>query len=116
MVSIDFIKDRRAIVVKINEEIDHHTCEKIKGKIDLAIEFRKARFLIFDFDGVNFMDSSGIGLIMGRYRLINKLGGEAFVVNLKPAVRKIFQMSGIFKILTESKDLESVLQKINVGV
>ena len=116
MVSIDFIKDRRAIVVKINEEIDHHICEKIKGKIDLAIEFRKARFLIFDFDGVNFMDSSGIGLIMGRYRLINKHGGEAFVVNLKPSVRKIFQMSGIFKILTESKDLESVLQKINVGV
>jgi len=116
MVSIDFIKDKRAVVVKINEEIDHHTCEKIKGKIDLAIEFRKAKYLIFDFDGVNFMDSSGIGLIMGRYKLISKNGGQAIMVNLKPTVRKIFQMSGIFKILTEDRNMESVLQKIKVEV
>ena len=116
MVSIDFIKDKRAVVVKINDEIDHHTCEKIKNKIDLAIEFRKAKMLIFDFDGVNFMDSSGIGLIMGRYKLINKNGGQAIMVNLKPTVRKIFQMSGIFKILTEDKDMDSAIQKIKVGV
>jgi len=116
LVSIDFIKGKRAVIVKINEEIDHHTCEKIKNKIDLAIEFRKAKYLIFDFDGVNFMDSSGIGLIMGRYKVISKNGGQASVVNLKPTVRKIFQMSGIFKILTEDKDIESCLEKINLGV
>ncbi len=116
MVSIDFIKDVRAVVVKINEEIDHHACERIKSKIDLAIEFRKAKFLIFDFDGVNFMDSSGIGLIMGRYKLISKHGGETFVINLKPAVRKIFQMSGIFKILKEEKNTDSVIQKIKAEV
>ena len=116
MVSIDFIKDKRAVVVKINDEIDHHTCEKIKGKIDLAIEFRKAKFLIFDFDGVNFIDSSGIGLIMGRYKLISKNGGRAVMVNLKPTVRKIFQMSGIFKILTEEKDMDSALERISVEV
>ena len=116
MVSIDFIKDKRAVVVKINEEIDHHTCERIKNKIDLAIEFRRAKYLIFDFDGVNFMDSSGIGLIMGRYKLISKNGGQAIMVNLKPTVRRIFQMSGIFKILTEAQDMESILQKIKVEV
>lgn len=116
MVSIDFLKDSRAVIVKINEEIDHHTCEKIRSKIDLAIEFRKAKYLIFDFEGVNFMDSSGIGLIMGRYKLINKLGGQAFMINLNPAVKKIFQMSGIFKILTEEKDMKSLLHKIKVEV
>ena len=72
--------------------------------------------VVFDFDGVNFMDSSGIGLIMGRYKLINKHGGQAFMVNLKPAVKKIFQMSGIFKILKEDKDMESILQKIKAEV
>ena len=116
MVSIDFIKDKKAVIVKINDEIDHHVCEKIKSKIDLAIEFRNAKYLIFDFDGVNFMDSSGIGLIMGRYKLINKNGGHAFLVNLKPAVQKIFKMSGIFKILAEEKDIESVFDKINLEV
>lgn len=116
MVSIDFIKDSRTIIVKINEEIDHHVCEKIKSKIDLAIEFRKAKYLIFDFSGVNFMDSSGIGLIMGRYKTISKHDGQAFMINLNPSIRKIFQMSGIFKILIEATDMESVLQKIKVEV
>ena len=53
---------------------------------------------------------------MGRYKLINKHGGQAFMVNLNPAVKKIFQMSGIFKILTEEKNIESVLQKIKAEV
>lgn len=116
MVGIDFIKDSKTVVVKINEEMDHHACEKIKNKIDLAIEFRQARYLVFDFDGVNFMDSSGIGFIMGRYKIISKRGGKAFMVNLKPTVRKILQMSGIFKILVEENSIENILQKIKTEV
>lgn len=116
MVSIDFVKDSKTVIVKINEEIDHHVCEKIKNKIDLAIEFRKAKYLIFDFGGVGFMDSSGIGLIMGRYKAIAKNGGQATIVNLKPAVRRILQMSGVFRILREEDSIESVLQKIKMEV
>ena len=62
------------------------------------------------------MDSSGVGLIMGRYKLINKNGGRAFMVNLKPTVRKIIQMSGIFKILDEVSDMDTVLNMLKVGV
>lgn len=116
MVGIDFLKDSKAVIVKINEEIDHHICEKIKTKIDLAIEFRKAKWVIFDFGGVNFMDSSGIGLIMGRYKVISKNGGQAFLVNLKPAVKRILKMSGIFRILKEEENIDSVLQKIKMEV
>jgi len=116
MVSIDFVKDNRFIVVKINEEIDHHVCEKIKNKIDLAIEFRKAKCLIFDFEGVNFMDSSGIGLIMGRFKNVSKNGGQVFVVNLKPAVSKILKMAGILKIVSEAENINSVLQKMKAEV
>lgn len=116
MIGIDFINDSKAVVVKINEEIDHHTCEKIKNKIDLAIEFRGARFLIFDFEGVNFMDSSGIGMVLGRYKLIQKRGGNVCVVSLKPTVRKIFKMSGIFKILEEYPSVDVALQKMKVRV
>ena len=116
MVSIDFVKDSKTVIVKINEEIDHHVCEKIKNKIDLAIDFRRAKLLVFDFSGVSFMDSSGIGLIMGRYRAISKNGGQAVVVNLKPSVRRILQMAGIFKILNEADSIDSVLQKMKAEV
>lgn len=116
MVSIDFVKNSKTVVVRIDEEIDHHVCEKIKSKIDLAVDFRKANLLIFDFAGVSFMDSSGIGLIMGRYKNICKTGGQAVVVNLKPSVRKILQLSGIFRILKEEDSVESALRMINTEV
>jgi len=116
MIGIDFINDSKAVVVKINEEIDHHTCEKIKNKIDLAIEFRGARFLVFDFEGVNFMDSSGIGMVLGRYKLIQKRGGNVGVASLKPTVRKIFKMSGIFKILEEYPSVDVALETMKVRV
>ena len=116
MIGIDFINESKAVVVKINEEIDHHTCEKIKNKIDLAIEFRGAKCLVFDFEGVNFMDSSGIGMVLGRYKLIQKRGGDVGVASLKPTVRKIFKMSGIFKILEEYPSVDVALQNMKVRV
>ena len=55
--------------------------------------------VIFDFDSVNFMDSSGIGLIIGRYKFTNMLGGKLEVANLTQNVKKIFEMSGILKLI-----------------
>ena len=55
--------------------------------------------VVFDFDSVTFMDSSGIGLIIGRYNFTNMLGGKLEVANLTQSVRKIFEMSGILKLI-----------------
>jgi stage II sporulation protein AA (anti-sigma F factor antagonist) len=101
------------LIVKIDEEIDHHSCNKIRDKIDLAVDFKKIDKLIFDFQGVNFMDSSGIGMVMGRYKNIHKNGGKAAVTGLKPSVKKIFQMSGLFKILEEYDTVDNAIQKMN---
>ena len=57
------------------------------------------RKVIFDFDSVTFMDSAGIGLIIGRYKFTNMLGGKLEVANLTQSVRKIFEMSGILKLI-----------------
>jgi len=105
----NFLNESKTLVVKINEEIDHHSCDLIKNKIDLTINFRNIKNLIFDFSGVNFMDSSGIGMVMGRYKNMNKNGGKTAVVGLKPTVRKIFNMSGLFKILEEYGDVEKAI-------
>ena len=104
------------LTVFLSGEIDHHSAREIREEVDLQITSAKPQVLVLDFKDVSFMDSSGIGLIMGRYKLISKRGGQAVMVNLKPTVRKIFQMSGIFKILSEDKDVESVLQKIKAEV
>ena len=61
------------------------------------------RKVIFDFDSVTFMDSAGIGLIIGRYKFTNMLGGKLEVANLTQSVKKIFEMSGILKLIPIAK-------------
>ena len=57
------------------------------------------RKLIFDFGNVSFMDSSGIGIVIGRYKNMKSIGGEAYITNTRPTVRRIFEMSGLNKIV-----------------
>ena len=64
-----FLKKDKALVIELTEEIDHHTTEKIRRKIDDDITRYMPRKVIFDFNKVSFMDSAGIGMIIGRYKL-----------------------------------------------
>ena len=55
--------------------------------------------MIFDFENVNFMDSSGIGMVIGRYKMASMFGGKTSMINVKPAIKKVFEMSGVSKII-----------------
>ena len=57
------------------------------------------RKTIFDFSGVTFMDSAGIGMVIGRYKMVAMLGGKVAMINVKPSIKKVFEMSGILKII-----------------
>ena len=85
---------------EITEEIDHHTTEKIRRRADYEIQRYMPRKAIFDFSSVSFMDSAGIGLIIGRYKLLSMLGGELEIINVKPNVEKILHISGILKLIS----------------
>ncbi len=76
-------------------EIDHHTAAPIRSEIDGKAESMRPHVLRLDFSGVKFMDSSGIGLIMGRYRQISLLGGSLEVVNIPKNLEKIISLSGV---------------------
>lgn len=76
-------------------EIDHHLAPRIRGDIDARCERSRPSRLILDFGKVGFMDSSGIGLVMGRYRMISLLGGKLEVVNVPDNLKKIFILSGL---------------------
>ena len=66
---------------------------------DMLIEHNHIKYVIFDFANTNFMDSSGIGVIMGRYRMICLIGGEVWAVHANARIRKILTMSGVTKIM-----------------
>ena len=92
-------KEEKSLILKITEELDHHTVEKIRRKADYEIEKYIPRRVILDFKQVSFMDSAGIGLILGRYKNISILGGTLEVVNVSTQVIKILNMSGLSKII-----------------
>lgn len=94
-----FYDKDKLLVFKIKEEIDDCSVQKIRRRADYEIERYMPRKVIFDFDSVTFMDSAGIGLIIGRYKFTNMLGGKLEVANLTQSVKKIFEMSGILKLI-----------------
>lgn len=92
----------KLLTLELTEEIDHHTTEKIRRRADYEIERLVPRKTILDFNKVTFMDSSGIGMLIGRYKVVKMLGGTIEIINAKPSIKKIFEMCGIPKIMKVS--------------
>ena len=94
-----FYEKDKLLIFKITEEIDDHSVQKIRRRADYEIERYMPKKVVFDFNCVTFMDSAGIGLIIGRYKFANLLGAKLEVANLTQSVKKIFEMSGILKLI-----------------
>ena len=94
-----FYEKDKLLVFKITDEIDDHSVQMIRRKADYEMERYMPKRIVFDFDSVTFMDSAGIGLLIGRYKFANMLGGKLEVANLTQNVKKIFEMSGILKLI-----------------
>lgn len=105
-VNINFDREDKQLVVEITEEIDHHVAEKIRRKVDNEITRYMPRKTIFDFSRVSFMDSAGIGMIIGRYKMMKLIGGSLEIVNVSKTVRRILEMSGINKIIPMEDKME----------
>ena len=93
----------KLLILKVTEEIDHHTTEKIRRKMDNEITRYMPRKTIFDFSRVTFMDSAGIGMIIGRYKMMKLIGGSLEIVNVGNQTKRILEMSGIGKIIPMSE-------------
>lgn len=94
-----FYEEDKLLVFKMTDEIDDCSVQKIRRKADYEIERYMPKKVVFDFNNVTFMDSAGIGLVIGRYKFTNMLGGKLEVANLTQSVKKIFEMSGILKLI-----------------
>jgi len=92
-------KEDKQLKIKLTEEIDHHLAEKIRRRVDYEIQRYIPKKVVFDFTCVNFMDSAGIGLIIGRYKLVTMLGGVLSIKGVTSNVKKILEMSGILKLI-----------------
>lgn len=82
----------------IEGDIDHHTAKDIRESIDYYIEKYTPKMLKMDFGQVKFMDSSGIGLIMGRFKLMNALKGRLKVINIPKNLERMIKLSGLMSL------------------
>ena len=100
-----YIMEKGCLVVYVPRELDHHQANRIRTETDLLIDTYHVRHLVFDFTETEFMDSSGIGVIIGRTRNIGFLGGTTYAIHLNGQIRKIFHASGLQRIVqTEGEE------------
>lgn len=91
--------EENCLTIFLPKELDHHQTEEIRREADRQIERNHVKYVIFDFGETSFMDSSGIGVMMGRYRKLSLTGGEVWAANLNERMKKILKMSGAAKII-----------------
>jgi stage II sporulation protein AA (anti-sigma F factor antagonist) len=87
------------LIAKLSGELDHHSSEDVRQAVDSAFERSNCKHILFDFSDVSFMDSSGIGVIIGRYKNAEKRGGQTGVTGMNSAMQRIFSISGLAKIV-----------------
>lgn len=109
-IGFDFTNNK--LIIRIDGDIDHHTCEEIRNKVDQEINRRNPRSIIFDMKNVNFMDSSGIGVLIGRYKLIMANGGIAAMIDLKPQIKRVYDICGLKKIIPIYENEKAAVESI----
>lgn len=93
-------------------ELDHHSAKIVRNEIDDTMETLKYDHLIFDFKKITFMDSSGIGVVMGRYKKVSEKGGRLFLAGCSPYIEKILDMAGIFTVAERTDKIEDAIAEI----
>jgi len=94
-VGVKIEENNNTAIALLEGDIDHHTASEMREKIDDFIQENHPSVLYLDFNKINFMDSSGIGLIMGRFRLMKLFGGRVEVINASKSLERIFKLSGL---------------------
>lgn len=106
----------RVLVVKLNGDLDHHAASEISVGVDRELMKTGAINVAFDFSSVAFMDSSGIGVIMGRCKKASALGGRVIIYGASEAVRRIIKMSGIDGIVVVADTIENGMKEAALNV
>jgi len=100
------------LIVQFDGELDHHFAESIRTELDDMISQQRAKNLIFDLSGMKFMDSSGIGVIIGRYKNISKFGGKVSVIHVADKIDKIFHLAGLYSIISKYTNKSEALNRM----
>jgi stage II sporulation protein AA (anti-sigma F factor antagonist) len=106
---IEFKLVRNTVVVKLKGELDMLIAEKLRQEIDSRLEDKRVNNLIINLEKVTFIDSSGLGVIIGRYKKVASRKGRMYIVGASPSVEKILKFSGINKLIPIYKSEQDII-------
>jgi stage II sporulation protein AA (anti-sigma F factor antagonist) len=113
---VDVYSQGDILIVHISGELDHHTSELVRNRVDQEINENHCQHLILNLSGLSFMDSSGLGVILGRYKRITQNGGKMVISNVSPQILRLFEMAGLLKIVKFCDDEEGALMEVGGAV
>lgn len=107
-----FKLDEDILVTSIKGEVDHHSAAPLRKAIDRSMKVYKCNNLILDFSHVEFMDSSGIGVALGRYKKLAKTNGKIYISGCSEHVEKLLNMADVFSLIPKTDEVSSAIDEI----
>jgi stage II sporulation protein AA (anti-sigma F factor antagonist) len=106
-------KEKDYLVVFMSGEVDISITDSLRENIDRALQDYGLNDLIFDLSGVEFVDSAGLGVILGRYKKVAARGGKVYLAGAKPQVKKILELSGLLGLMSEYPSTGALWKKLD---
>jgi len=109
---VQLIRRKKSLIVRLKGELDHHTSIVFRQAVEKELEKEIIQNLIINMENLTFMDSSGIGVILGRYRQVKARGGKVIICGLGKHNQKILEMGGLLKLIPVSSDEQKALETL----
>ncbi|GAA0135633.1 anti-sigma F factor antagonist [Paenibacillus sp. YSY-4.3] len=113
---VEMVRHRETLIVRLSGELDHHTADDVRMRMDEEIARGDCRHLVLSLKSLEFMDSSGLGVVLGRYKLIKHKGGKMVLCDVNRSVYRLFEMSGLFKIMSIFENESDALSELEVAL
>lgn len=104
-----FKKCGKTLLVSLDGELDHHNAASVREDIDRKFTDAKTKNIVFNLQKLEFMDSSGLGIFIGRYKAVSAIGGKTFIAAPTPTAKRLIVLSGIHKIIPIYKSIDEAL-------
>lgn len=113
--NIELEVKKDVLCIRLSGELDHHSADELRNLSVSKIENEGIRHIVLNLEHLSFMDSSGLGVILGRYKQIKQHEGEMVVCAISPPIQRLFDMSGLFKIIRLEPTEENALERLGVA-
>lgn len=107
---LKFDKHENILIANLSGELDHNSAEEVRVRIDDRIDRDNIEKVILNFSGVNFMDSSGIGAVLGRYKKLSNKGGVLCIAEPNKNVNRIFELAGLYKVIKNYNTVDEAVR------